>query len=150
VNLAERQAALVAALVAGAAPPSGFSARHLTAAKAALLAKRAEEVKRVWPALSAAYGAQWAGAFAQWAASRSPQGALRDGWDFAIDQPPPAPAAQIELRVRQALWVQPRSGALRRRRLPALRLCTGQDGRKRVILQLAGRITLIPRDPLVI
>jgi hypothetical protein len=38
----------------------------------------------------------------------------------------------------------------RRRRLPALRLCTGQDGRKRVILQLAGRITLIPRDPLVI
>jgi hypothetical protein len=145
VNLAQRQEALVAALVAGAAPPSGFNPRHLAAARAALLAKRAEEVRRVWPALSAGHEAQWDGVFAHWAASRPPQGALRDGWDFAADHPPEAAAGKVELRVRQALWARSRSGALRRRRLPALSWCTGEDGRKRVIFQLAGRIYLLPQ-----
>jgi hypothetical protein len=142
VSLAERQAALVAALVAGAEPPPGFNARHLAAARAALLAKRAEEVAWVWPALRGAYGTEWGTVFARWADSRPPQGALRDGWDFAIDHPPSA-AAKLELRIRQALWVHPRTGPLRRRRLPTLRWCA-TGGRKRLILQLGGRIYLLP------
>jgi hypothetical protein len=143
VSLAQRQAALVAALVAGAAAPPGFNARHLAAARSALLAKRAEEVARVWPALRGAYGTEWGTVFARWADSRPPQGSLRDGWDFAIDHPPTA-AAKLELSIRQALWVRPRLGPLRRRRLPTLRWCATGNGRKRLTLQLAGRIFLLP------
>jgi hypothetical protein len=106
------------------------------------LAKRAEEVARVWPALCATYGADWVGVFARWADARPPQGALRDGWDFAAEHPP-TDAGKVELRIRQALWAQPRSGALRRRRLPALRFCQ-VGNRKRVVLQLAGRVYLLP------
>ncbi|GIH07235.1 hypothetical protein Rhe02_53020 [Rhizocola hellebori] len=143
MNLAERQAALVAALVAGADAPEGFDTRHLAAARAALLAKRAEEVRQVWPALCAAYGPQWAGVFARWADSRPPQGALRDGWDFALDHPPTA-GGMVELRIRQATWVRPRSGPLRRRRLPMIRWCASETSRHRIALQLAGRIYLLP------
>jgi hypothetical protein len=141
MSLAQRQAELVAALVAGAPDPPGFSERHLEAARAALLAKRAEEVRRVWPALSAAYGKRWHAVFGEWARSRPPQGALRDGWDFASHHPPEG-AALVELRVKQALWSRSRSGALHLRRLPALRLAGG--GRRKLILQVAGRIFLVP------
>lgn len=142
MSLAQRQADLVAALVAGAPTPPGFSEPHLAAARAALLAKRAREVARVWPALSGAYGTEWIRVFGQWAQAQPPQGALRDGWDFAMANRP-APEAVGELRVRQALWVSARGATLRRRRLPAVR--TYRDGAKRkVIVQVAGRIFLLP------
>lgn len=138
MNLAQRQEQLLASLVAGGPTPAGFSERHLAATRAALLAKRAAEVNRWWPALAAAHGAKWQQVFAEWARSRPPQGSLRDGWDFALDHPPQGPAL-VELRVRQALWVRPRKGPLRLRRLPALRICA-EAGRRRIILQLAGKV----------
>lgn len=141
MSLAESQAELVAALVRGGSPPPGFDARLLAAARAALLSKRAEEVARLWPRLAGTYGARWSEVFGHWAQARPPAGSLRDGWDFAAEHPP-AGMAMVELRVTQALW-KPGKSALRRRRLPAVRLC--HDGTRRVlILQLAGRVYLLP------
>ena len=63
-DLAERQAALVAALVAGGPAPAGFDPAALAAAGAALLRKRAGEVARHWPLLAAGLGPQWSATFA--------------------------------------------------------------------------------------
>jgi hypothetical protein len=82
-NLADQQAALVAALVGAAEVPAGFDASLVVAARAALLRKRAGEVAAAWPLTAAAYGHQWTATFSAWAAGRPPAGALRDGWDFA-------------------------------------------------------------------
>ena len=82
-GLAERQAAVVAALVGGADVPAGFAVDRVRAASAALLRKRAGEVSAAWPLLAASYGTAWTSTFAAWAAGRPPAGALRDGWDFA-------------------------------------------------------------------
>jgi len=111
-GLGERQAALVAALVAGAPLPAGFDPTLVGAAREALLRKRAGEVARIWPALAASFrpgwsapvtratpltatavtggaapavpaGSEWPAPFVAWAAGRPPAGALRDGWDFA-------------------------------------------------------------------
>ena len=49
-TLAARQAALVAALVAGAPDPPGFDPARLAAARRALLRKRAGEAAKHWPA----------------------------------------------------------------------------------------------------
>ncbi len=81
--LAERQAALVAALVAGEPDPAGFDAVRLAAARRALLRKRAGEAAKAWPVLAASLGARWASTFAAHHAGRAPGGALRDGWDLA-------------------------------------------------------------------
>jgi hypothetical protein len=81
--LAERQAELVAALVAGAADPPGFDPRLLAAAREALLRKRAGEVARAWPVLAASLGSRWPAEFVAWASGRPPAGAVRDGRDFA-------------------------------------------------------------------
>jgi hypothetical protein len=83
MTLAERQAELVAALVAGAHVPPGFDEVRIGAAQRALLRKRAGEVARVWPLLAMAAGDRWPDEFASWAAGRAPQGSLRDGWDLA-------------------------------------------------------------------
>jgi hypothetical protein len=87
-RLAAEQAALVRALVAGAPPPGGFDADRVGATATALLAKRAGEVAKAWPALAASYGPGWREAFAAWAAGRPPPpaaagGALADGLAFA-------------------------------------------------------------------
>ena len=81
--LAERQAALVAALVAGASDPPGFDPARLAAARRALLRKRAGEAAKHWPVLAASLGPRWSTAFAAHHAGREPGGALRDGWDLA-------------------------------------------------------------------
>jgi len=81
--LAQRQADLVAALVAGAPDPPGFDPRLLAAAREALLRKRAGEVARAWPVLAAALGSRWPAEFMAWAAGRPPAGARTDGRDFA-------------------------------------------------------------------
>ncbi|WP_018349637.1 hypothetical protein [Longispora albida] len=52
MSLAERQAALVAALVAGGPDPEGFDPGQLAVMRHALLVKRAGEVAAAWPALA--------------------------------------------------------------------------------------------------
>ena len=117
-TLAERQAALVAALVAGAPVPPGFDQARVGAAQRALLRKRASEVARAWPLLAAAAGDRWPDEFAAWAAGRAPQGSLRDGWDLARTWAATGrltgPAAE-ELAEREATWRYDGRSAPRRR-----------------------------------
>ena len=104
-TLAERQAALVATLVAGAPDPPGFDPTRLAAARRALLRKRAGEAAKHWPVLAASLGPRWSAAFAAQHAGREPGGALRDGWDVAraLRAELTADAAR-ELRDREARW----------------------------------------------
>jgi hypothetical protein len=125
MTLAQRQAELVAALVAGAPVPPGFDGARLGVAQRALLRKRSGEVARAWPLLAAAAGDTWHRDFAAWAAGRVPQGSLRDGWDLARNWSAAGrltrPAA-AELAEREAGWRYDGRSAPRRR--PAWsRLC---------------------------
>nr|WP_308785440.1 hypothetical protein [Phytohabitans rumicis] len=92
-TLADRQAALVAALVAGAPVPDGFDPVPVEAARRALLRKRAADVARHWPLLAASFGPEWPTAFASWAATRPTQGSYADGLAFARSTPLSALAA---------------------------------------------------------
>jgi hypothetical protein len=104
--LADRQAALVAALVAGAPDPPGFDPRLLAAAREALLRKRASEVARAWPVLVASLGPRWPGEFIAWAAGRPPAGALQDGRAFARELARRRRQRGWRLlRVRSPLWI---------------------------------------------
>jgi hypothetical protein len=132
-DLAQRQAALVASLVAGAPEPAGFDTARLAAVRGALLRKRAEDVARVWPHLSEAYGESWTREFSAWAAGRPPQGALRDGWDFAHAHPAPGRAAELELAHARAAFSL-RRNVLRPRRWRAAR---------RLVLQARTRLASI-------
>ncbi|MCP2322352.1 hypothetical protein HDA40_000859 [Hamadaea flava] len=104
MSLADRQAALVAALVAGGSPPPGFDTGRVDAVREQLLRKRAGEVGRAWPALAASLGPTWYAAFRAWADGRPPQGSLRDGWDLARSLSTLDRSAQAELRSRDAHW----------------------------------------------
>lgn len=141
-SLADRQAALVAALVAGADAPPGFDPWRLDAARRALLSKRAGEAARAWPLLAAAYGDGWAPAFAAWARTRPNRGSLRDGWDFAraavADGSLPAGMAVEELAVREAGWRYLGDRSPARRRWPAARRVPGA-----VVLQFLGRVRVL-------
>ena len=140
-DLATRQAALVAALVAGAPVPPGFDVRRVAAARQALLRKRAGEVARHWPMLAAALGSDWFAVFAGWADGRPARGGLRDGWELARRLATGGslnPPAAEELAVREAGWYLPASGAPRRRRMPALRWTSGI-----LAFQVAGRIRVL-------
>jgi hypothetical protein len=142
-SLAQRQAALVAALTAGAAVPPGFDARLVEAARLALLRKRAGEVARQWPDLAAAFGRAWPRRWAAWAAARPTQGALRDGGDLArhLRAAGELPAAAgAELAAREALTVYDGSSAPRPRRAPAVRRAAGS-----VAVQFAGRVRVLRR-----
>ncbi|MEA3527895.1 hypothetical protein [Nocardia implantans] len=66
-TLAQRQAALVRALVAGAAVPPGFDAEAVGAAAEALLRKRAGEVARRFPLLVHACHGDFTARFTAWA-----------------------------------------------------------------------------------
>ncbi|MBE1492114.1 hypothetical protein [Plantactinospora soyae] len=142
-TLADRQAALVATLVAGAPVPPGFDVRLVGAARSALLGKRAGDVARSWPLLAAGLGERWPAVFARWAATRPTQGSLRDGWDLARELagegPLPTPAAE-ELAVREVRWRYDGTAAPRRRGLPAVHRLGGVT-----VLQIAGRIRLWSR-----
>jgi hypothetical protein len=121
-SLAERQAALVAALVAGEAVPDGFDPALVGAARAALLRKRAGEVAAAWPLLAAAYGTEWPAAFGAWAAGRAPGGSLRDGWDFATAAGAALPdLAKDELHERERQFFYDGRSTPRPRPLTALR-----------------------------
>jgi hypothetical protein len=114
-DLGSRQAALVAALVAGGPVPPGFDPRLVEVARVALLRKRAGEVARHWPLLAASLGPRWVPEFAAWAAGRPSNGSLRDGWDFARSRATLAGVAADELREREAAWAYDGGSAPRRR-----------------------------------
>jgi hypothetical protein len=137
VELAARQAALVAALVTGGKPPDGVDGARLAIARQALLRKQAGEVATTWPLLAASLGPAWIPSFAQWAAGRPPQGYLRDGWDLARELAAAgqlAPLGRDELAAREVIWRYNGRSAPQRRRLPALRRVPGG-----MIVGLAGR-----------
>ncbi|HEX5810701.1 MAG TPA: hypothetical protein VFY38_01240 [Pseudonocardia sp.] len=129
-GLADRQAALVAALVAGAPDPAGFDTARLAATRRALLRKRAGEAAKEWPVLAASFGSRWASVFAAQHAGRASEGALRDGWDLARALRGDLTAdAAAELGEREALLRYdgtrpPRPRRLGRARLALHRLTT--------------------------
>ena len=143
-SLADRQAALVAALTAGAPTPPGFDTRRLEVARIALLRKRSGEVARHWPLLAATLGPAWTGTFTEWAATRPTRGSLRDGWDLAraLAAAPGGlePAAAIELATREVGWRYDGRRPPRRRRAPAARRAGGA-----LVVQCLGRVTVIGR-----
>ncbi|GAA2569924.1 hypothetical protein [Pseudonocardia hydrocarbonoxydans] len=102
--LAQRQAALVDALVAGGPAPPGFDAADVDATLGALLRKRAREAAAQWPLLAASYGDRWPSVFAEHRAGHGPVGALRDGWDVARAVTGLPPGAAAELAGREAAW----------------------------------------------
>jgi hypothetical protein len=136
-DLAARQAALVAALVAGGPVPSGFDPERLAVARRALVRKRAGAAAAQWPLLAASLGPDWPAAFAASVADRAPTSALDDGWDLARAlhrRGELGGAAAAELAEREvALRRTP--GGHARRRLPAVRR-TGRG----VVVQVAGRV----------
>jgi hypothetical protein len=122
-TLADRQAALVATLVAGAPDPVGFDAVRLEATRRALLRKRAGEAARHWPVLAASFGPRWSTAFAALHAGHETGGGLRDGWDVALAHRTDLTAdAARELVEHAAQWRYDGRAAPRRRRLGAVRL----------------------------
>jgi hypothetical protein len=85
-GLADRQIALVSALVAGGEMPEGFDAARLQAAAAALERKRAMATARAWPKLAQALGQRFRDRFADYARTTplpSKGGPLLDGRTFA-------------------------------------------------------------------
>ncbi|WP_410815119.1 hypothetical protein [Micromonospora sp. 067-2] len=146
--LAQRQAELVAALVAGGPPPAGFAPAALAATRAALLRKRAGEVARHWPLLAAGLGTGWLSTFAGWAAGRPTAGSLRDGWDLARSlhaRGALPPVGAEELATREARLRYDGRRAPRPRRLPAVARAGGA-----VAVQITGRVRLLrpaPRPP---
>ena len=136
-TLASRQAALVAALVAGGPVPTGFDARLVGVAELALRRKRAGQVAAVWPHLAASLGDRWTDRFTRWARGRPTRGALRDGWDLArelelLGELPPL--GRAELARREVTTHYNGRTAPRPRRWPALRVVPGG-----VVLGLFGR-----------
>lgn len=137
-TLAERQAALVAALVAGEPSPEGFDADRLAATGRALRHKRAGEVAAVWPGLAASLGDRWGEHFSRWARGRPPQGALRDGWDMARELASVirlAAPARVELACREAGARYSGRAAPRRRVGPVVRVVPGG-----LVVGVAGRV----------
>ncbi|MGR6320944.1 hypothetical protein Q2K19_21045 [Micromonospora soli] len=140
-DLAARQAALVAALVAGGPLPPGFAPAPVAAARRALLRKRAGDVARHWPLLAAGLGVGWPATFTGWAAGRPTNGSLRDGWDLARelrDRGSLPPLGAEELATREATARYDGRTAPRPRRLPAV--ARAGDA---VAVQVAGRVRLL-------
>ncbi|MGI5222393.1 hypothetical protein [Nocardia sp. CA-290969] len=96
-GLAERQAALVRALVAGEPVPCGFDPDAVRTAADAILRKRARETAAHYPALAQATGPEFTALYIAWARGRPKGGTAADALGFARDhevpwppQPPPA------------------------------------------------------------
>ncbi|GAB2523225.1 hypothetical protein [Nocardia heshunensis] len=99
-SLAQRQAELVRALVAGAAAPAGFDAGDLAATTHGLLHKRAEEVRRRFPLLAHAVGSDFVARYVEWARTRPKTSTPEDAAAFAraLGLPDPRPAGRARLR----------------------------------------------------
>ncbi|MBF6465744.1 hypothetical protein IU427_11235 [Nocardia beijingensis] len=82
-TLAERQAALVRALVAGAATPAGFDLDAVAAAAQALLHKRVREVARRFPLLVHACDGDFTARFMAWAREHPKTTTAADAAAFA-------------------------------------------------------------------
>lgn len=135
-QLAQRQAALIAALHGTAPIPDGFDERLVRAAGDALARKRAGAVATLWPMLRLEFGPEWIEQFRQWAAGRVAHDALRDGWDFARTYRDRLGAgARLELAEREVAWRYDGVEPPHRRRAPALR----RVGRT-VLVQIGGRV----------
>ncbi|GGK24137.1 hypothetical protein GCM10010124_15820 [Pilimelia terevasa] len=109
-GLGARQAALVAGLTGTGPAPAGFDAARFAAARAALLAKRADVVAGVWPELARDCGPRWRELFAAWAPGRPPGGGYADGWAFARQRLAAGalgPAAAVELAAAGARLGRP-------------------------------------------
>ncbi|MTE14717.1 hypothetical protein [Nocardia aurantiaca] len=93
-TLAEQQAAVVRALVAGAQPPPGFDADDLAATARGLLHKRADEVKRRFPRLAHAAGPDFSARYMEWARTRPKTTTAEDAVAFADDLGLPSPRSK--------------------------------------------------------
>ncbi|MEU0871383.1 hypothetical protein [Nocardia brasiliensis] len=97
-ELAEQQAALVRALVAGASVPAGFDRADVAAAAHALLRKRADEVARRFPTLAQACGPDYRERFRAWADGRPKTSTVADATAFAAYLGLPAPSGTAAKR----------------------------------------------------
>lgn len=110
--LAERQAKLVSALVAGGASPDGFDAARVALTARTLVNKRLREVARAWPELVAALGARFAARFTEFATSHPPPevgGPLVDGhrfgrWLPSAERSDEAEVRLLQVELRQRRW----------------------------------------------
>lgn len=102
--LADRQAALLRALVADGPTPAGFDADRIAVTARGLRRKRARVVAHVYPALRAL--PDFESRYADWAERRVPGSAADDGADFALALGPELPmavAAQLVAARRRRL-----------------------------------------------
>lgn len=86
---AAREAALLAALLGGHAPPAGFARAQADAAGRTLRRKRARAVRRAWPALAVALGERFGERFDAFARTQPPPACgagLADGLAFATSR----------------------------------------------------------------
>ncbi|WP_062979014.1 hypothetical protein [Nocardia flavorosea] len=98
-GLAERQAALVRALVADGTVPPGFDPAAVQATAEALLRKRARETAAHYPALVHATGPDFTARYVDWARGHPKAGIVTDALAFARDNgvqwpPEPQPAGR--------------------------------------------------------
>lgn len=93
-RLADAQAALVRALLAGGSPPPGFDPERIARQAAALRAKRRRVIARLRPDLETALGAEFAPRFDAWAREHPPLVGTCPGADAD------AFAATVTLRTR--------------------------------------------------
>ncbi|WP_063814500.1 hypothetical protein [Nocardia fusca] len=108
-GLADRQAALVRALVVGEAVPAGFDPAAVGAAAHALRHKRAREVAARHPELVHATGPDFTERFVEWARNRPKDATAADALRFARECGIPWPPSRPGL-------LAPVSGLLRRLR----------------------------------
>lgn len=101
-TLAQRQEALVRALVAGAATPAGFDGPDLAATAHGLLHKRADEVRRRFPGLAHAVGSDFTARYVDWARTRPKTTTVDDAVAFAreVGLPDPIPKRGVRSRLR--------------------------------------------------
>ncbi|MRH86492.1 hypothetical protein GFY24_03230 [Nocardia sp. SYP-A9097] len=99
-SLAEQQAALVRALVAGAQVPAGFDTADISATAHALLHKRAGEVAQRFPLLAHTCGPDFTARFMTWARTRPKISTAADAAAFATELglPPPRSGRRDRLR----------------------------------------------------
>ncbi|GAB0106637.1 hypothetical protein JMUB6875_56230 [Nocardia sp. JMUB6875] len=99
-TLAQRQEALVRALVAGADTPAGFDAQDLAATAHGLLHKRADEVRRRFPRLAHAVGPDFTARYLDWARTRPKTTTVDDAVAFAREFGLPDPIPKRGARAR--------------------------------------------------
>lgn len=143
-RLAAAQAGLVRALVGGAPPPAGFDAHRIEVAAAALMRKRARQVRRAWPALAASLAPTFDDRFATFAADHPPPltgGGVADGLALAgvlAAEGALHGEAAVERLLMRARWRATPVGAVARRRPFAGVVAAGPPRRLVVAVRVPG------------